>query len=134
MLTWSHRETATTAEAVLSRLLEMLQQLLQQDESGHIDLAACNLSEREYTRLRETLGEGEVVAMVSNYGEVEVRATGYSGVWWVRHRGAEGQSLSEFIEVNYCPEVLIAETESVQEARDALKARLLAAQLQKNRH
>lgn len=114
---------------LLHEVVELLQQLLSRDEPAHIDLRALPLSPLDIALLAETLGEGEVFAEVGGYGITRVRQTGIPGVWWVVHLGDEEQIISEFIEVNYCPEVLITPTEDIRDGREALKARLFEVEM-----
>lgn len=114
---------------LLHEVVELLQQLLTRDEPAHIDLRALPLSPLDIALLAETLGEGEVFAEVGGYGITRVRQTGIPGVWWVVHLGDEEQIISEFIEVNYCPEVLITPTEDIRDGREALKARLFEVEM-----
>lgn len=121
---WSDSGRAVAARNLLHELVELLRKLIEEDEPSHVDLGAMELTEGDYQLLRETLGEGEILAEVSNFGRVSVMECGYSGIWWVTHMDDEGQVLTEFLEVSYCPEVLIAESEEVADGRDALQARL----------
>lgn len=114
---------------LLHEVVELLQQLLSRDEPAHIDLRALPLSPLDIALLAETLGEGEVFAEVGGYGITRVRQTGIPGVWWVVHLGDEEQIIAEFIEVNYCPEVLITPTEDIRDGREALKARLFEVEM-----
>lgn len=118
---------------LLHKVAELLQQLLTRDEPGHIDLRAMPMSHQDMALLAETLGEGEVFAEVFDFGLTRVRQTGIPGVWWVVHLDDEEQILSEFIEVNYCPEVLITPTEDIHEGRAALQARLFEVEMERKR-
>ena len=48
----------------------------------------------------------------------------FGTIWWVTHTDEAGQVISEFLEVSYCPEVLIAEMDTVSDGCNALKAHL----------
>ncbi len=109
---------------LLHEVVELLKQLLDRDEPAHIDLRSMPLSPLDMALLADTLGEGEVFAEVGGYGITRVRQTGIPGVWWVLHLDDNEHLLAEFIEVNYCPEVLITPTEDIRDGREALKARL----------
>lgn len=115
--------------ALLHQVVALLKQLLTQDEPGHIDLRAIPLSAEDMALLAETLGEGGIFAEVRDYGLTRARQTGIPGVWWVVHLDDEEQLLAEFIEVNYCPEVLITPTEDIRDGREALKARLFEVEM-----
>lgn len=124
---------SSVARKLLHELVERLEKLIKEDEPGHIELTAMELGEADYVLLRETLGEGDVMAEVSNFGEVTVMETGYAGIWWVTHLDEEGQVLSDFLEVGYCPEVLIADSETVEDGFNALKARLFEMEMARKR-
>lgn len=121
---WEDAQQVTEARKLLHELVVLLRRLIKEDEPSHIDLTAMALSEEDRQLLYETLGEGEITAEVMNYGRILVRECGYAGIWWVTHIDDEGQVLSEFLEVSYCPEVLIAETEVVRDGYNAFQARL----------
>jgi len=108
--------------AVVGEIEQMLQRLLEHNEAGSIDLRAMPMAPEEYQWLRETLGEGEVEAQVQSLGPSRVRECGVPGVWWVTHYSEEGDIMSEFIEVAFCPEILITPVEDVAEGLQALRA------------
>lgn len=119
--------------ALLHEIAELLQQLLTHDEPAHIDLRAIPLSRQDMALLAEALGEGEVFAEVAGFGLTRVRQTGIPGVWWVVHLDDEEQLIAEFIEINYCPEVLITPTEDIRDGREALRARLFEVEMARKR-
>lgn len=120
-----------SADAVLRELKEMLRQLLEKDENSSIDLLALPLSSWDYDKLREVLGIGGIQAEVSNGSQLLVEQTGIPGIWWISQFDEEGTVIGEFIEVNYCPEALIAPVEEVADGLSVLRARLLAEELRK---
>jgi hypothetical protein len=79
------------------------------------------------------LGENGTRGAVFDYGSSQIISTGIPGVWLVQHLDSMEQVVDEFIEVNYCPEVLIATGEDVREGRDALKARLFEVEMARKR-
>jgi hydrogenase-1 operon protein HyaF len=117
----------------LHELVERLGRLREADEPSHLELTAMGLGEADFALLRETLGEGEILAEVDNGGHVSVIESGYAGIWWVSHLDEEGQVMSEFLEVSYCPEVLIAEMDVVADGLNALKARLFEMEMARKR-
>ncbi len=133
MSAWGDSGHGEAGHRLLNELLELLQRLIESDEPSHIDLLAMELDEEDYELLRETLGEGGIMAQVSNFGRVSVMESGYPGVWWVTHMDDDGQVLSDFLEVSYCPEVLIVETEVVEDGFNALKARLFEMGMERKR-
>jgi hydrogenase-1 operon protein HyaF len=130
---WGDSERGAMGRQLLHDLVALLHNLVEKDEPGHIDLTALELGEADYELLRETLGEGEIMAEVSNFGHVSVMESGYAGIWWVTHMDEEGQVLSDFLEVSYCPEVLIAEMEAVADGCNALQARLFEMGMERKR-
>ncbi len=133
MSAWGDSGHGEGGHRLLNELLELLHRLIESDEPSHIDLLAMELDEEDYELLRGTLGEGEIMAQVSNFGRVSVMESGYPGVWWVTHMDDDGQVLSDFLEVSYCPEVLIVETEVVEDGFNALKARLFEMGMERKR-
>lgn len=129
----SNPSQGENAYALLHELVNLLHQLLSRDEPSHIDLRAIPLSQKDMTLLAETLGEGDVFAEVADFGLTRVRQTGIPGVWWVVHLDDEEQVIAEFIEVNYCPEVLITPTEDIRDGRAALQARLFEVEMARKR-
>jgi len=131
--TLDHPSRGDNAHALLHEIVKLLEQLLERDEPSHIDLQAIPLSTEDLEILAETLGEGDINAEVIDYGVTRISATGIPGVWWVVQLDEAEQILGEFIEVNYCPESIIALNEDIREGREALKARLFEARMQNKR-
>lgn len=133
MSSWDESGRSIAARNLLHELVELLRKLVEEDEPSHIDLTAMELGEDDYALLRETLGEGDILAQVTNFGRVSVMECGYAGIWWVTHMDDEEQVLSDFLEVSYCPEVLIAEAEMVEDGFNALKAQLFEMDIVRKR-
>lgn len=112
------------ARAVLREVENLLQKLLEEGEESSIDLSGLPLTPEDYDLLEETLGEGEVVAEVHSLGPTRIHETGIPGVWWVTHYNDEDEVLAEFIEVAWCPEILLAPEDDVKDGLEALRARL----------
>lgn len=121
------------AHALLHEIADLLQQLLAKDEPSHIDLQALPLSNDDLELLAETLGEGGVNAEVLEPGITRITSSGIPGVWWVVQLDESEQVIGKFIEINYCPEALIAPTEDIRDGREALKARLFEAGMRNRR-
>lgn len=119
--------------AVLQRLVRMLDTLLEDGEPDHIDVAQLSLIAEERALLFELLGENGTQAVARDYGYSRISSTGIPGIWWVEHLDEMEHVIGEFIEVNYCPEVLIAATEDVREGREVLKARLFEEEMARKR-
>jgi hydrogenase-1 operon protein HyaF len=94
--------------AVLAEILAHLQLLAETGATAAIDLLALPLSDADRGWLQETLGHGEVRAEVDAAGVSEVLETAFTGVWWVTHRNADGQTVAELIEITLLPEILRA--------------------------
>jgi hydrogenase-1 operon protein HyaF len=129
----AHQGDGNAVHLVLQQIVQMLDRLLTDNEAGHIDLRERKLSEEEQVMLRKLLGENGTRADVQDYGNTQIASTGIPGVWWVQHLDGMDQVIGEFIEVNYCPEVLIAIPEDMREGREALKARLFEVQMTRKR-
>jgi hydrogenase-1 operon protein HyaF len=112
------------AHAVLREIESRLQLLLEKGEEGSIDLSGLPLMPEDYDLLEETLGEGEVVAEVHSLGPTRIHETGIPGVWWVTHYNSDDEVLAEFIEVAWCPEILLTPEDDVKDGLEALRARL----------
>ncbi|MGM0594751.1 MAG: hydrogenase expression/formation C-terminal domain-containing protein [Pseudomonadota bacterium] len=130
----NHVSRGDNAHALLHEIVDLLAGLLERDEPSHIDLQAIPLSDEDIEILSETLGEGDIDAEVLDYGVTRVTASGIPGVWWVLQMDEAGQTIGQFIEVNYCPEVLIAPTDDIRDGREALKARLFEVGMQRKRN
>ncbi len=128
-----HQGDGDAVHYVLQQIVQMLDRLLKENEAGHIDLTERNLSGEELAMLHKLLGENGTRADIQDYGNTQITSTGIPGVWWVQHLDGMDQVIGEFIEVNYCPEVLIAVTEDMREGREALKARLFEVQMTRKR-
>lgn len=112
------------ARAVLREVENLLERLIGAGEAGSIDLGGLPLTPEDYDLLEEALGEGEVHAEVHSLGPTRIHETGIPGVWWVTHYNDDDEVMAEFIEVTYCPEILLTPDEDVQEGLEALRARL----------
>lgn len=110
--------------SILTEIREMLRHLLQNEEPSHLDLNLMAIDSETLEQLQQELGEGDVEIESTHSGYVHIQETAYSAVWWVRHLDDDGEIVGEFIEVNYCPEILLSETEDVVGGVEALKARL----------
>lgn len=123
-----HGGSNSVGRALLNEVARLLQQLVETGEGGSIDLGRMPLSEEDYDLLEDVLGEGEVHAVV-NAGATEVVEAGLPGVWWVTHYNAEEEVMAEFVEIAFCPEILLSPPEDVKEGLEALRARLFAEHL-----
>jgi len=122
-------ETGGNARAILRDIVGLLESLLESGEGGSIDLLPIPLNDEDYDLLDEALGEGEVDAEVTALGATKVVETGISGVWWVTHYNDADEAVAEFIEVAFCPEILLSPEEDVAEGVEGLKAGLFEEHL-----
>lgn len=117
--------------AVLREIETLLGALVEKGEEGSIDLSSLPLTPEDYDLLEETLGEGEVTAEVNSLGPSRIHETGIPGVWWVTHYNDDDEVMAEFIEVTYCPEILLTPEDDVKDGLEALRARLFEENLNK---
>lgn len=115
------------ARALLHELEAMLARFVERGERGSIDLRALPLLPGDYERLHETLGTGEVSALVQAMGATEVHETAVPGIWWVRHFDEAGEAMAESLEVTDVPEILKTHPADVRRGWEALRERLARA-------
>ena len=113
--------------AVLSEVVERLEQLASGGTPHAIDLRSLPLNPAERERLQELLGAGEVDVTLQIDGASRVRETGAAGVWWIEHRDARGEIVAEMLEIARVPDILNCDTEDLGRSAGALRARIRAA-------
>jgi hydrogenase-1 operon protein HyaF len=123
----THHETIcepapTLAAAVLAEIAAALARLAETDEETLIDLKSLPLSPADLEHLADALGKGEVECALEVAGRSEVRETGFSGVWWVRHLGAGDEVAVEEIAVTRIPDILMSHPDDVARAARRLSA------------
>ena len=89
------------ALALLERLQAALAAYRVGDPSGVLDLSALDQPNREL--LEQTLGEGEVSALLSGPQSGRVQETRLAGVWWVRTIGPHGALELDHLEIADLP-------------------------------
>jgi len=102
---------------ILAEIAALLERLDADGTGGSIDLRGLPMSPQEYGGLRTTLGVGEVRATVDTLGASEVYETLLPGVWWVLHRGPDGEVTAQFIEVTRVPEIIRTHPDDVAASR-----------------
>jgi hydrogenase-1 operon protein HyaF len=112
------------ARAVLLEIETLLDALVRTGEGGSIDIGGLPLSEADLVWLQEQLGRGEVTINLSIGGESSIIETAFPGVWWITHQDQHGQMSSQFIEVDYQPELLAAHPDDVENGLGYLKSRI----------
>jgi hydrogenase-1 operon protein HyaF len=108
--------TTGMAHSILTEVGRLLEALASTGESGSIDLHSLPLTDADRQELEELLGHGEVRVELDLAGRSEVWETGYSGAWWVRHRGAGGRIAAEEIAVCRVPDILLAHPADIRAA------------------
>ena len=114
------------ARAVLGEIAEALAKLAASGETTLIDLRSLPLAESDLAALSELLGHGEVHCELDVAGRSEVRETGTSGVWWIRHFSGSGDVIVDEIAVTRIPDILVTHPDDVAVAAERL-ATMLAA-------
>ncbi|MDQ2089726.1 hydrogenase expression/formation C-terminal domain-containing protein [Marimonas arenosa] len=121
----SHLGTGN-ARPVLREIETALGALLESGRETTIDLGAIPFGPGDERMLDEVLGPGEVHATIYAMGESHVAETGVPGVWRVDHFDQRGETLSRFIEVTFCPDILKTQTADAEAGLARLTARLAA--------
>jgi hydrogenase-1 operon protein HyaF len=106
--------------ALLHEVTALLADLIATGTEGSIDLRGIPMLDEDKKQLETALGRGEVEAKVVVAGETEVWETAYSGVWWIRHRGAGDRILSDQIVVTTIPEILKTHPSDAEAAHERL--------------
>jgi len=119
------------AQSILHEIHAMLGRLLAEGEVGAIDLRSFPALNPASLALLETwLPLGEVSAVITGAGRTEVHETAYTGVWWLVYRHADGEIVTESIEVTEVPEILKSQREDVEAGLRKLSRILSAAEKQ----
>lgn len=100
--------------ALVQGLRDALQRLLDEDEPSQIDLATLHLDAGARRRLRQLLGQGGVSARIEALGETRIDETATPGLWWITHYNAGGEVVAEFIDVSFCPLILVRDPGEVR--------------------
>lgn len=117
-------DSSDSALALLHEIFSMLQQLLEEGESGVLDLRAMPLLAEEYHYLEQVLGEGEVNATLEALGSSKVRETAIPGVWWITHHDSGGEVIAELIEVTIIPAILKSDPVDISDGITKLQAHI----------
>ncbi|MGD9671362.1 MAG: hydrogenase expression/formation C-terminal domain-containing protein [Hyphomicrobiaceae bacterium] len=118
-------EATGLAEALIFEIADRLQEFATTGKDAAIDLRGLPMTEADREALATRLGRGEVQAVVEVAGRSEVWETAYSGVWWVRHLGADGQVAAEEIAITRVPAFLASHPEDVRAAAQVLRSECL---------
>jgi HupH hydrogenase expression protein, C-terminal conserved region len=99
---------ASLAQSVMREIMQRLSVLATSGEGGAIDLHSLPMTQADRGELEQSLGRGDVEATLNVAGTSEIWETRYSGVWWLRHFGADDKIATERIEITAIPEILVA--------------------------
>ncbi len=117
------RDTGNVAP-LLNEVRHALVQLLDTGKETIIDLRSIPLGPGESERLEETLGEGEIEAVLHSLGRSTIRETAYPGVWLVTHYNEEDEIMGKFVEVTHIPQILKSQNEDINEGLQRLGSTL----------
>lgn len=109
---------------VLNELHHALEVLRLHGTEAVIDIKSLPFGASDEKRLVESLGKGEVEAVLHALGESRITETAFPGIWWIEHRNENGQVIAKSIEVTYCPEILKSQREDVAAASRRLGSML----------
>ena len=107
--------------ALMYEITALLDDLVSDGTEGSIDLRGLPMLEEDKKQLEKVLGRGEVDARVTVAGETEIWETSYSGVWWIRHKGAGDRILSDQIVVTTMPDILMTHPSDAKAAYERLQ-------------
>jgi hydrogenase-1 operon protein HyaF len=122
--------TTGMAWSILAEIGELLTALSEHSEAGAIDLRSLPLTDADRDQLEEILGRGEVQAELDLAGASEIWETSYSGVWWIRHKGAGDKIATEEIAVTTVPEILMTHPADIAAASRRIQQDLDSAGVQ----
>ncbi len=101
-------------EALLVEISALVENLIEHNISGSIDLLGLPLSAACLAFLEQRLGTGEISVTLTAAGKSEIHETGFSGVWWSSHADETGRVVAMLIDVAYVPEILKADVEDLR--------------------
>ena len=110
---------------LLHEIRHALAQLLEEGKETVIDLRSIPLAPGEETAIEQTLGEGEVQAVLSALGPSNFRETSYPGVWVVTHYNHDDKIVGKFVEVAIIPPLLRSQTEDMVAGLRRLETQLM---------
>lgn len=87
------------------KAMDQLQQFLNEYEVGGVtqSLKLDSMPEQDLDMLNQVLGEGEVSVVITGEQEIRIQETVMAGVWRLRCLNAEGEVISETLEVADIP-------------------------------
>lgn len=112
--------------AILSEIADRLEQLAHDGTTATIDLRSLPMSPDDRLRLRDALGNGEIVASLHADGVSTMRETAIGGVWWIELCNEENEVQACFIEIAPVPSLLFSAAEDITRGAATLRTRLAA--------
>jgi hydrogenase-1 operon protein HyaF len=112
------------ARAVMHEIAACLESLAREGKETTIDLRSLPLTAADLLELEALLGEGEVRVDLEVLGATRIWETAYTGVWWLRHFGANKQTASEEIAITSLPEILKSHPEDIDTSAARLRKEL----------
>ena len=109
------------AQAILTELVNHMQQLVDTGASHVIDLASLPMSDTDKQELESLLGKGEVTITLHTLGDSHIFETAFSGIWWIKHYTADQHLISELIEIATVPEIIRSHPEDIRKSSQDLK-------------
>ncbi len=110
------------APAILREVEASLAALVEHGKTSRIDLLSLPMGPRDYERLREVLGQGEVSASIDALGPTQLRETVVHGVWWITHWNTDGAKVAEFLDITHVPEILKSHPDDARAALARLRS------------
>jgi hydrogenase-1 operon protein HyaF len=117
-------ERTGMADAVMREVADELRAFGSDLSPRSIDLRSLPLTPADREELELRLGRGEVRIELDVAGRSEIWETAYAGVWWVRHRAADDQIVTESIDITRIPAVVSSHADDVRRAAARLHAEL----------
>lgn len=115
-----NNDLTRNVEPLLHEVKHSLHKLIDTGKTNIIDLRSIPLAPGEEDKIIESLGEGEVRALLNALGASEIVETKYSGVWLVTHYNEDNEIISRFIEITFMPEILRSQKEDIKQAHKLL--------------
>lgn len=104
----------TLVDALLAEIAGLMENLVDRNISGSIDLLGLPLSAACLALLEQRLGTGEISVTLTAAGKSEIHETGFSGVWWSSHSDETGRIVAMLIDVAFVPEILKTNIDDVR--------------------
>jgi len=108
-------------EALLTEISALMEDLVDRNIPGSIDLLGLPLSAACLALLAQRLGTGEIKVTLTAAGKSEIHETDFSGVWWSSHADETGRVVAMLIDVAYVPEILKANIDDLRRSNRRLR-------------